>query len=130
MIDRIGTVSIFVSDQDRAKAFYTEVLGFEARQDAPLYPGATARWVSVAPKGAATEAVLYLPDENWEHYRQVVGKSEALTFNVTDMEALHSELKAKGVKFVQEPDEQPWGTFAIIEDSEGNHLLLVEQPES
>ena len=129
MIDRVGTVSVFVSDQDRAKAFYTQVLGFELRQDAPLYPGATARWVAVAPKGAATEVVLYLPDENWEHYKQVVGKSQALTFNVTDMDALHAELKAKGVTFLQEPDRQPWGTYAIIQDSEGNRLILAQPPE-
>lgn len=128
MIDQVGTVSIFVSDQDRAKDFYTNVLGFELRTDAPLYPGATARWVAVAPKGAATEVTLYLPDENWEHYRQVVGKSQAVTFNVTDMAALHAALKAKGVTFVHEPDVQPWGTYATIQDSEGNLLILVEQP--
>jgi predicted enzyme related to lactoylglutathione lyase len=129
MIDRVGTFSLFVADQDRAKEFYTNVLGFELRVDASLYPGAEARWVAVAPAGAETEIVLYLPDQNWEHYSQVVGKSQALTFNVTDMAALHGELKAKGVTFVQEPDTQPWGTYAIIEDSEGNHLLLVEQPK-
>jgi len=129
MIDRVGTISLFVSDQDRAKDFYTNKLGFELRQDAPLYPGATARWVAVAPKGAATEVILYLPDENWEHYKQVVGKSQALTFNVTDLNAVYTELKDKGVSFVQEPDVQPWGTYAIIKDSEGNELLLVEQPK-
>jgi lactoylglutathione lyase len=130
MIDRVGTVCVFVADQDRAKDFYTNVLGFELRTDAPLYPGATARWVAVAPKGAATEVILYLPDENWEHYRQVVGQSQVLTFNVTDMEALHADLKAKGVTFVQEPERQPWGNYAIIRDSEGNRLILSEPPEA
>jgi len=129
MINFVGTVSIFVNDQDRAKAFYTDVLSMELRADAPLYPGAEARWVAVAPAGAKTELILYLPDENWAHYKQVVGKSQAITLNVTDMTAVHAELKDKGVNFVQEPDEQPWGTFAIIEDSEGNHLLLVQQPD-
>ena len=106
------------------------VLGFELRTDAPLYPGAAARWIAVAPKGAATEVILYLPDENWEHYRQVVGQSQALSFNVTDMQALHADLKAKGVTFVQEPDKQPWGNYAIIRDSEGNRLILSEPPEA
>lgn len=129
MIDRVGTVCIFVSDQDRAKKFYTEVLGFELRQDQPLYPGATMRWVGVAPKGAATEVILYLPDQNWEHYRQVVGKSQAVTFNVTDMAGLYKDLKAKGVVFTQQPDKQPWGTYATIKDSEGNSLILVEPPK-
>jgi len=128
MIDRVGTVSIYVSDQDRAKEFYITKLGFELRTDAPLYPGATSRWIAVAPKGAATEVILYIPDENWEHYRQTVGKSQSITFNVTDMTAVHKDLKAKGVTFTSEPDKQPWGTYATILDSEGNSLLLVEQP--
>ena len=130
MIDKIGTVCIFVSDQNRAKDFYTNVLGFELHSDEPIYPGAVNRWLSVAPKGAATEVILYLPDENWQHYKQVVGQSQAVTFNVTDMDALYSDLQGKGVKFTQEPDKQPWGTFATIEDSEGNRLILVEQPKA
>ncbi len=84
---------------------------------------------SVSLKGADTEIVLYLPDQNWEHYKQVVGKSQALTLDVVDMASLHADLMAKGVVFVQEPDVQPWGTFAIIQDSEGNRLILVEQPK-
>ena len=128
-IKRVSTVSVFVGDQDRAKYFYTQVLGFELRSDELLFPGAEERWVAVAPAGSETEVILYLPDENWEHYKGVVGKSQALTFEVADMTALQTDLKAKGVKFIQEPDEQPWGVFAIIQDSEGNHLILVQQPE-
>jgi lactoylglutathione lyase len=129
VITHVGTVCVFVADQDRAKDFYVNKLGFELRNDAPLYPGAAARWVAVAPKGAATEVILYLPDENWAHYKQVVGKSQALTFNVTDTKALYAELKAKGVTVVSEPDAQPWGTYMTIRDSEGNNLLMVEMPK-
>jgi len=129
MINKIGTVCLFVSDQDRAKAFYTNVLGFELHGDEPVFPGAKNRWLSVAPKGSATELILYLPDENWEHYKQVVGHSQAITFDVSNIAGLTADLKKKGVVFVQEPDKQPWGTFATIRDSEGNHILLVEQPK-
>jgi lactoylglutathione lyase len=129
VIDRISTVCIFVGNQDRAKEFYTKKLGFELRRDAPLYPGATARWIAVAPHGAETEAILYLPDDNWQHYKQVVGQSQALTFNVTDMTKLAADLKSKGVAFVQEPKKEPWGTFAIIQDSEGNRILMTEPPK-
>lgn len=121
-------VAIFVSDQQRAKVFYTEMLGFELRTDAELYPGAEARWIAVAPKGAATEVILYLPDENWRHYEQVVGEAQSITLDVSDMAAVHADLKVKGVTFTQEPDVQPWGTYATIQDSEGNQILLVEQP--
>ena len=129
MIEFVSTVSVFVQDQDRAKEFYTEKLGFELRADQPLYPGADNRWIAVAPTGAQTEVILYKPDENWDHYAQVVGKSQALTFHTSDVMATAEKLKANQVNFIQEPDEQPWGTFATIEDSEGNHLLLVQQPQ-
>ncbi len=129
MITKVGTVSVFVNDQQRAKRFYTDVLGMELRTDAELYPGSQARWIAVAPPGAETEIILYLPDENWEHYRQTVGKSQSLTLTVDDMAATHAALREKGVVFLQEPDVQPWGTFAMIQDSEGNSLLLVEPPK-
>lgn len=130
MFNHIGVVSLFVNDQARAKEFYTKTLGFELRQDAPLYPGSEARWVSVAPPGATTEMVLYLADENWEHYRQVVGKSQCVTFDVSDIQALVADMKSKGIKFTLEPDPQPWGTYAQFEDPDGNTLLMVEQPQS
>ncbi len=128
MINYVGTVCVFVSDQQRAKAFYMDKLGFELRQEAPLYPGAANLWIAVAPKGAKTEVILYLPDENWQHYKQVVGQSQAVTLDVTDMTAVCDDLKKKGVQFTQEPDKQPWGTYATIVDSEGNKILLVEPP--
>lgn len=128
MITKVGTVSVFVEDQQRAKAFYTDVLGMELRTDAELYPGAQARWIAVAPADAETEIILYLPDENWSHYAQTVGKSQAITLTVPDLDAAHQTLKERGVVFLQEPEEQPWGTFAFIQDSEGNGLLLVQQP--
>ena len=127
-INSVGTVCVFVENQERAKRFYTERLGFELHTDQPLYPGAEARWIAVAPQGAATEIILYLPDENWEHYRQVVGKSQAITLDVTGMADVVRALKARSVTFGQEPEVQPWGTYATLEDSEGNRILLVEQP--
>ena len=127
-INRVATVCVFVSDQARARDFYVNQLGLELRQDQPLYPGASARWVAVAPRDAETEIILYLPDENWDHYRQVVGMSQAITLDVTEMDQTVADLKSRGVHFIQEPDAQPWGTYATLEDSEGNHILLVQQP--
>ena len=126
MIDAVATICIFVNDQDKAKAFYTDVLGFELRQDSPM---GESRWIAVAPKGARTEVILYKMDQNWEHYRQVVGKSQAITFNVTDIKALRDDLKEKGVRITQEPDPQPWGTYMMILDQDDNALLMVEEPK-
>ena len=130
MFNKIGTVSLYVQDQQRAKKFYTEMLGFELRIDAELHPGAPTRWISVAPKGSQTDLILYVPDENWEHYKGVVGKSQSITLDVSDIQKLVSDLKTKGVKFRGEVDVQPWGSSIFLEDSEGNHVLLVEQPKS
>ncbi len=126
MIDAVATVCIFVNDQDKAKAFYTDTLGFELRQDSPM---GESRWIAVAPKGARTEVILYKMDQNWEHYRSVMGKSQAITFNVTDIAGLRDDLKAKGVRITQEPDPQPWGTYMMILDQDGNALLMVEEPK-
>ncbi len=126
MIDAVATVCVFVTDQDRAKAFYTDVLRFELRQDSPM---GESRWIAVAPKGARTEVILYKMDQNWEHYRSVMGKSQAITFSVTDIAGLRDDLKAKGVRITQEPDPQPWGTYMMILDQDDNALLMVEEPK-
>ncbi|HLY29094.1 MAG TPA: VOC family protein [Aggregatilineales bacterium] len=126
MFKAIGTVCLFVNDQDKAKAFWVDKVGLELRSDMPMGP---SRWVAVAPKGSYTEMILYKLDENWEHYRNVVGKSQAITLDVTDMSKVHDELKAKGVKFVLEPEKQMWGTQAIIQDDEGNQVILIQRAQ-
>ncbi len=129
MITRVGTVSLFVNDQEKAKDFYVNVLGFEVRMDGPLNQDGSGSWLSVAPKGAETEVVLYKPDSNWEHYRQVIGKSQALTFEVDDLAATYADLKSKGVVFIIEPTEESWGKHAFFADPEGNQFLIVESPK-
>lgn len=125
MIDAVANLCIFVTDQDKAKAFYLEKLGFELREDAPMGP---SRWIAVAPPGARTEVILYKLDDNWEHYRPIIGKSQALVFNVIDIAATAAELKARGVRITQEPKVEPFGAFMMILDQDDNGLLLIEQP--
>ena len=125
MIGMVGSVSVFVEDQQRAKAFYTEKLGMEVRIEAPLFPGSDKKWLEVVPPGAETVITLYVPDENWSHYRQVVGKAQALTLYVTEIHTLAETLRGRGVKILHGPEDQPWGTYMVIEDSEGNSLVLT-----
>ncbi len=86
-IDAISSVHIFVNDQDRAKKFYTEVMGFELHSDQPFYPGAENRWIAVAPKGAKTELVLLKIDPESARFAPLIGTSQALTLNAVDAEA-------------------------------------------
>ena len=126
MIKRVGTVSIFVEDQDRAKAFYTEKLGMELIADDELWPGADSRWLSVAPAGAETQIVLYKFDEHWEHYRSTFQQSQSLTLQCDDINETYRLYKERGVEFLGEPETQFWGTFVMMKDCEGNTLILVQ----
>ncbi len=126
MINRVGTVSIFVQDQDRAKAFYTEKLGMQLISDDELYPGAGSRWLAVAPAGAETQIVLYKFDDNWQHYRPTFQQAQSLTLQCEDIHATYQVYKARGVEFIGEPETQFWGTFVMLKDCEGNTLILVQ----
>ncbi len=126
MISRVGTVSIFVEDQDRAKAFYTEKLGMELISDDEIWPGADARWLAVAPAGAETQIVLYKFDDNWEHYRSTFGQSQSLTLQCEDIDETYRVYKERGVEFLGEPETQFWGRFVMLKDCEGNTLILVQ----
>lgn len=124
MFQKISTVSIFMTDYDAAKAFYTEKLGFEVRRDNPYGDG--QRWIEVVPPGAETTAILYIPDENWTHYEQVIGESQALTFAVDKIQELIEQLKQNSVRIEEDPFETPFGTFAYVLDQDDNRLILVE----
>ena len=126
MINQVGTVSIFVEDQDRAKAFYTEKLGMECTADNEMWPGADSRWLCVAPPGAETQIVLYKFDENWEHYRSTFKQSQSLTLQCQDIDETYGIYKERGVQFFGEPETQAWGRFVMLVDSEGNSLILVQ----
>jgi uncharacterized glyoxalase superfamily protein PhnB len=123
MFDSIGSVSICVVDQDRAKDFYVNMLGFELRADVPFGEG--DRWLTVAPAGAKTELVLFKPDERFPHLLPLIGKSQLVTLHVQDMRAVHTALVAKSVQFAQEPENFFWGAQATLIDSEGNQIVMV-----
>ncbi|MGZ4173641.1 MAG: VOC family protein [Solirubrobacteraceae bacterium] len=93
-ISQVGTVFVPVADQDRALAFYTGKLGFEKRAD--FRYGEDHRWVEVAPAGSALAIALVPPSEG-----RIEGGEEAhCAFAVEDIEAVHAELRARGVEFL------------------------------
>ena len=126
-ITSIATVTVFVHDQQRAKRFYTETLGMELSNDTEMFPGADMRWISVAPPGCPTEISLFPMGEQWAHYREAMGKPQAFTLHCDDIDATYRELSDKGVQFLGEPQRQPWGSFAVFVDSEGNQIVLGER---
>jgi catechol 2,3-dioxygenase-like lactoylglutathione lyase family enzyme len=116
---RIQVVSIPVGDQDRAKAFYLEKLGFEEVSDAPYGEG--MRWVEVRPPGSPTSFTLV----TW-FPTMPAGSLQGLVLDTPDVQEAYRELLARGVHFSHEPKEEFWGTFAPFADPDGNGFVLAQ----
>jgi predicted enzyme related to lactoylglutathione lyase len=118
VIKAVKFVSVPVNDQDRALAFYTDALGFLVATDQPF--DERQRWIELRLPGADTRVVLFMMD-GWE---DKVGQMLNFTFAADNVERTYQELLAKGVQFDSPPASQPWGTFAVFRDSEGNGFVL------
>ena len=118
MIKMVKFVSIPVSDQDRALAFYTEQLGFKVATDQPM--GEQQRWIELRIPGAQTAVVLFTPDG----HEGRIGSFFNGAFATEDVEETYTQLKARGVEFTGAPQKQPWGTFATFKDPDGNQFVL------
>jgi catechol 2,3-dioxygenase-like lactoylglutathione lyase family enzyme len=134
-ITNISLVTLYVTDQDEAKRFYTDVLGFTECDDVQLGDG--FRWVTVShPDHPELKVTLMLPgppqDENMaEAVRRALasGTMGGFGLHTTDCRRTYEELSAKGVDFVQPPSERPYGVEAVMRDNSGNWLVLVEPRE-
>ena len=119
MISKVQLVSIPVADQDRAKEFYTDKLGFELVNDQQFGEG--MRWVQLKPPGAETDVVLFTAPGQEDR----IGTFTNVVFGSDDVRATYEVLKERGVEFVEAPTEQPWGAVqAIFKDADGNTLVL------
>jgi|SRR5579863_5393847 len=116
----VGIARLYVNDPERAKAFYTEKLGWEVRHDVPM--GADMRWLSVAPPGAQTALVLAKGFDDWTPDK--VGGSSGIALEVDDVFKTAEALRAKGVEFIDEPSVEFFGGWARFKDSEGNEIGL------
>ena len=120
MIKRIKFIGIPVRDQDRALQFYTEKLGFRVLTDQPF---GKQRWIELSIPGAQTGVVLFTP----EGHEDRIGSFVNTSWEVDDIDKTYAELQGKGVDFNGPPQKQPWGTFAMMKDSEGNQIVLSSQ---
>ncbi|HET7030206.1 MAG TPA: VOC family protein [Candidatus Limnocylindrales bacterium] len=132
MIQKLNHTNVFVLDQDRAKAFYTEKLGFEVRNDAVLDG---FRWLTVGPRDQPDLAILLaypappmFSPEDAETVRALVAKGSlgGGVFQTDDCRKTYEELSAKGVTFLQEPADRPYGVEALFRDDSGNWFSLTQ----
>ncbi|HEY1274746.1 MAG TPA: VOC family protein [Thermoleophilaceae bacterium] len=123
MLDKIVYTGLFVSDQDKALDYYTNVVGFEKRVDMPTADG--ARFLSVGVNGQDFELILW-PGTPAQP-EPVAGRTPAAyTIGTDDCRKAYEELKSRGVRFETDVLEFPWGAIAIFEDPDGNRLQLRE----
>jgi predicted enzyme related to lactoylglutathione lyase len=126
MLDKVVYTSVFVSDQDRALDFYTNVLGLERRFDNPTPDG--PRFLTVAVKGEDFQLVLWpgTPGQAQPIQSHTPG---TYTIETADCRKAFEALSSRGVKFDTEVLEYPWGYIAVFQDPDGNRLQLRELRE-
>jgi len=135
MITNISITGVFVKNVDEAKRFYTDVLGLEAKDDITLADG--YRWCTVVhPSQPELQVTLSVPGP--PHSQDMIdainraldgGGMNGLGFQVDDCHKTFEELSAKGVEFIQEPSERPYGVEAVCRDNSGNWMVLIEPRE-
>lgn len=129
---RITVTSVFVDDQAKALAFYTDKLGFQPKTD---QPAGDFRWLTVvSPSDPDGVELLLEPNEHEaaRAYQQALAQDgiPATSFQVDDVERAHAELTDRGVVFVQPPTDLGPVTTAILDDTCGNLIMIASPPRT
>ncbi len=122
----IACFALVIDDYDRAIAYYTDTLGFELREDSPR--GSGKRWVVVAPAGADTAILLAQAADDAQRARigDQTGGRVGFFLHTDDFYRDHAAMRAKGVRFIEDPREEDYGIVAVFEDLYGNRWDLLQ----
>ena len=120
-ISKVQVVSVPVSDPERSKEFYVNVLGMDLLQDMPMEND--MRWIQLSPHGseASLTLVTWFPS-------MPAGSLKGLVLEVRDLEGTIADIAARGFVIDGDIDEQPWGRFVMFDDPDGNGIILREPP--
>ena len=134
MIRRMSHATIFVNNQAEALEFYRDKLGFRIHTDAMINDD--FRWLTMCTNDQPDfEIVLMEPkpgmlmdEATSQNLRAIMAKGVlgAGVFNTDDCRGTYEEMKAKGVQFVSEPAERPYGIEAVFKDNSGNWFSLTQ----
>jgi catechol 2,3-dioxygenase-like lactoylglutathione lyase family enzyme len=128
MTQTLAHIALVVRDYDEAIAFYTRVMGFDLLEDTPLGPG--KRWVLVAPRGNRGTSLLLAQAANDEQRSRVGNQTGGRVFlflHTDDFARDHNTLLGHGVRFIEGPRHESYGTVAVFEDLYGNRWDLIER---
>lgn len=127
MKQHLAHIALVVDDYDKAIEFYTQKLSFELMEDTRLSP--VKRWVLVKPKNSGECALLLAKAANEEQARAIGNQSGGRVFlflSTDNFERDYNAFKEKGVEFVREPSNEPYGTVAVFKDLYGNLWDLIQ----
>jgi catechol 2,3-dioxygenase-like lactoylglutathione lyase family enzyme len=129
MSQSLGYVSLLVRDYDEAIAFFTKVLGFKLVEDTAL--SSSKRWVLVAPPNSNGTKLLLAKASTSRQSSSIgnqAGDRVAFFLHTDNFARDYAEMKSRGVKFLEEPRDETYGTVAVFQDLYGNRWDLL-QPE-
>jgi len=122
---RIVSLALVVREYDEAIAYFTRSLGFELLEDTPV--SAEKRWVRVAPPGGGP--TLLLARAATPEQAQAIGRQGGgrvwLFLETDDFARDHAAYAARGVRFVEPPRHESYGTVCVFEDLYGNRWDLI-----
>ena len=121
-------IAIVVRDYDEAIDYYTRVLGFELIEDEPRGPG--KRWVLVRPRGDRGASLLLAKAATAEQASRVGNQTGGRVFlflHTDDFQRDYAAYSARGVKFIEQPRYEEYGTVVVFEDLHGNKWDLIER---
>ena len=132
MTQTIATVALVVRDYDEALAFYVGTLGFTLVEDTYM-PAQDKRWVIVAPPGSAGPSLLLARAVGAEQSSRIGNQTGGRVFlflHTDDFWRDYTAYRSKGVTFIREASEEPYGTVAVFSDLYGNLWDLVQPKRS
>ncbi|HZO29972.1 MAG TPA: VOC family protein [Chloroflexota bacterium] len=114
MITAIATAAVYVEDQEKSVAFWTEQVGFTIHRTHQMGPQGS--WIEVGPAGGVSCLVLY-PRSMMADWAE---RKPSIVFTCDDINRTFEEMSGRGVHFSQPPQPMAWGPFAIFDDVDGN----------
>ncbi len=133
---KVSSAQLWVHDQDEALAFYRDKVGLQVRSDVTVPELGNFRWLTVGPDGQddIDIALMAIPGppvmdkETADEVRNLMAKGFAGTIFLTtdDCQASYDELSARGVEFVDKPEQRPYGIDAAFRDPSGNNIRLTQ----
>jgi catechol 2,3-dioxygenase-like lactoylglutathione lyase family enzyme len=127
MTQHLAAVALMVRDYDEAIAFYVGTLGFTLVEDTRLNDA--KRWVLVAPPGSTETRLLLAKADSPEQKTRIGNQAGGRVFlflHTDDFERDHAAMREKGVRFLEAPRHEEYGTVAVFVDPYGNKWDLIQ----